>query len=199
MITECPHCDSKVDCEEKGFVSIDSEYAGLPTKAVLLKCKVCHNPLFGYTEMVQISQNDFEWDHVRRLWPVPEDDIDGEIPSIARVSLVEAKLCFRAKAYSACAVMCGRAIEGVCKHYHPTTKTLSNGLRKLKEEGTIDQRLFEWGEALREHRNLGAHASVEKVAKDDARDLLDFCVAICEYVFVLNAKFQRFQDRKIPK
>jgi hypothetical protein len=56
-------------------------------------------------------------------------------------------------------------------------------------------RLFEWGNALRKHRNLGAHATTERVSRDDARDLLDFSIAICEYVFVLNEKFQRFVER----
>ena len=166
---------------------------------MLLECKICHNPLFGWTEVVQFSQDEWEWDNVTRLWPVPDGDIDGEIPSIARISLIEAKTCFNAKAYSACAVMCGRTLEGVCKHYHPKIRTLATGLKKLKEEGTIEKRLFEWGEALRKHRNLGAHATIERVTKDDARDLLDFCIAICEYVFVLNKKFQRFQDRQNSK
>jgi len=43
---------------------------------------------------------------------------------------------------------------------------------------------------------LGAHASDHKVAKEDARDLLDFSSAICEYVFVLNEKFERFKKRQ---
>jgi hypothetical protein len=106
------------------------------------------------------------------------------------------KICYKARAYSACAVMCGRSIEGVCKHHDPKTKTLANGLKKLREDGTIDDRIFGWGEALRENRNLGAHATTEKATKDDARDLLDFSVAICEYVFVLNKKFERFQKRR---
>ncbi|WP_353055935.1 DUF4145 domain-containing protein [Alcaligenes faecalis] len=105
-------------------------------------------------------------------------------------------MCFKARAYSACAVMCGRAIEGVCKNHDAKTRTLAAGLKKLKEDGVIDSRLFSWGEALRENRNLGAHATTEKVSKDDAQDLLDFSIAICDYVFVLNEKWERFQNRK---
>src|SRR5690606_16424667 len=126
----------------------------------------------------------------------PETEVDWEIPEIARNSLIEAKICFKAKAYSACAVMCGRAIEGVCKNHDPKTKTLAAGLKKLRDDRVIDSRLYEWGEALRENRNLGAHATTEKVSKDDAKDLLDFSAAICEYVFVLNAKWERFQTRR---
>jgi len=81
-------------------------------------------------------------------------------------------------------------------HHDPATKSLALGLKKLKQDGVIDDRIFGWGEALRENRNLGAHATTEKVSKDDARDLLDFSAAICEYVFILNEKFTRFQARR---
>lgn len=131
-----------------------------------------------------------------RLWPAPETAIDWDIPEIARNSLIEAKICFKAKAYSACAVMCGRSIEGVCKHHAQEIGTLASGLKKLRQDGVIDDRIYGWGEALRENRNFSAHATTEKVTKDDARDLLDFSIAICEYVFVLNKKFERFQNRR---
>lgn len=197
MITECPYCDSKVDCEEKGHVDVDLEHTGgAPTKVVLLECKVCENALLGMPEVVQTGHDKWEWDAASRLWPAPETEVDWEIPEIARNSLIEAKICFKAKAYSACAVMCGRAIEGVCKNHDPKTKTLAAGLKKLRDDRVIDSRLYEWGEALRENRNLGAHATTEKVSKDDAKDLLDFSAAICEYVFVLNAKWERFQTRR---
>lgn len=196
MITECPHCESRVDCEEKGAVDIDIEHTGTPTKVVLLECKVCKNALLGLAEIVQTGEDEWEWDSASRLWPSPDTAVAWEIPEIARLSLIEAKVCFKAKAYSACAVMCGRAIEGVCKHHDATTKTLAAGLKKLRDTGVIDARLYEWGEALRENRNLGAHATTDKVSKEDAKDLLDFSAAICEYVFVLTEKWERFQKRR---
>lgn len=196
MIVECPYCESKVDCEEKGSVAIDGEYVPVPTKAVLLECKICHSPLFGWTELIQTGEDSWEWDQVERQWPPQDKDIDWDIPEIARISLIEAKVCFKAKAFNACAVMCGRTIEGLCKHHDPKTRNLAGGLKKLRDDGVIDTRLYNWGEALRSHRNLGAHATTEKVSREDARDLLDFSIAICEYVFVLNEKFNRFQARQ---
>lgn len=196
MIIECPHCESKVNGEEKGSVEFDIEYAGVPSKTVLIECSICHSPLLGFTELIQIGADDWDWGEVTRQWPAPENAVDREIPEIARLSLIEAKLCFRVKAYSACAVMCGRTIEGVCKHHNPKATNLSTGLKQLRDDGTIENRLYEWGEALRKHRNLGAHATIERVSKDDAKDLLDFSIAICEYIFILNKKFQRFKERQ---
>lgn len=196
MIVECPRCESKVDAEEKGSVDFDFEIHGMPGKAVLLECPVCHDPLFGFTELIGRGLAGSIWEEIDRKWPVPDNEIDYSIPEIAKISLVEAKLCFRARAFNACAVMCGRTIEGVCKHHNSAIKTLAIGLKKLKDDGVIDSRIYEWGEALRKHRNLGAHATTERVTKEDAKDLLDFSIAICDYVFVLNEKFQRFQERQ---
>lgn len=151
-----------------------SSARGVPTKGVLLECKVCKNPLLGVSEITQVGPDEWEWDSASRLWPAPETEVGWEIPELARNSLIEAKICFKAKAYSACAVICGRAVEGLCKHHDGKIETLAAGLKKLKDDGVIDNRLFNWGEALRENRNLGAHATTEKVSKDDARDLLDF-------------------------
>jgi len=199
MIIECPHCDSRVECQVRGEVQEDVEYGGPPSKVVLLECKVCHSPLLGITEMLQVGENEYEWDTPGRLWPEPETNLDWGIPEIARNSLIEAKVCFKAKAYSACAVMCGRAIEGVCQHHYPKNRTLQTGLQKLKKDGVIDDRIYNWGDALRLSRNLGAHATTEKVTREDAHDLLDFALAICEYVFVLNEKFDRYQKRKLKQ
>ncbi len=196
MITECPHCESRVDCEDRGSVELDLEHTGMPTQIVLLECKVCKNALLGISEIVQTGEDKWDFVSADRLWPSPDTGVDWEIPESARNSLIEAKVCFKAKAYSACAVMCGRAIEGVCVHHEPKVRSLATGLKKLKDTGVIDNRIYEWGEALRENRNLGAHATTERVSKEVAKDLLDFSVAICEYVFVLNKKFERFQKRR---
>ena len=196
MIIECPHCESKVDCEERGEVDMTTDDYPFPNKAVLVQCRVCHNPLLGITELVQVGDDKWEWSDLTRWWPQQDTGIDRKIPDIARGSLLEAKVCFKAKAFSACAVMCGRTLEGVCKHHDPKMRTLAGGLKTLKDTGVIDERIYGWGEALRIHRNLGAHATTERVERDDARDLLDFCIAICEYIFVLNEKFDRFQERQ---
>lgn len=195
MLIECPNCESKVDGIEKGEVADNDPEYPFPCKRVLVQCPVCRSALFGITEQIQVGYDKWEWDTLHRLWPPQETSVDRVIPEIARVSLVEAKLCFKAKAYSACAVMCGRTIEGLCMHHKTKGKNLGLALKELKEKDIIDSRLFEWGEELRRHRNIGAHATAEKISKEDARDLLDFSAAICEYVFVLNEKFNRFKER----
>ena len=201
MLIECPHCQSRVNGTIKGESKVHDD-GGYGIKEVLVECPACEASLLGSCERYpsDYDGNDgsyiYSWSALKRLWPEGEDGPGWEIPEIASISLDEAKRCFRGQCYSAAAVMCGRAIEGVCKHHRTSTKNLADGLKHLKTEGIIDARLYEWGEALRKHRNLGAHASTERVTKEDAQDLVDFAFAICEYVFVLNAKFEKFKQRQ---
>ncbi|PCJ51079.1 MAG: hypothetical protein COA74_01040 [Gammaproteobacteria bacterium] len=195
MIIECPHCESKVDGEVRGEVHGNDPDDPFACKAVLVECPICKSALLGSTESVQTGHDTWEWGNLYRLWPPQDTDIDQGIPKIVSNSLLEARICFKAKAYSACAVMCGRTIEGVCKYHKTKGKSLATGLKDLKSRNIIDTRLFEWGEALRKHRNIGAYATNEIISKADARDLLDFSSTICEYVFVLNEKFNRFIER----
>ncbi len=197
MIIECPHCESRVDGLVKGeHQSYDPNEDPFPFKVVLLECPVCKNALLGGTELFQVGTNRYEWSDLNRLWPQHESDVDWDIPEIARNSLTEARVCYKAKAYAASVVMSGRTLEGVCKHYLGKSKNLAGDLKRLKEMGIIDDRLAQWSEELRKHRNIGAHATDEKVSKEDSKDLLDFVNAICDYVFVLTERFNKFMERK---
>ncbi|MBL7185494.1 MAG: DUF4145 domain-containing protein [Phycisphaerae bacterium] len=196
MIIECPYCEAKVDGEVKGEHEYCHPEEGPPFKAVLLKCPVCSNALLGGSDWEQTGPDIAEWSELTRLWPQQESHIAWEIPAIARNSLIEARMCYKAKVYNSCVVMAGRTLEGVCQHHSTKDWRLAGGLKELKEGGIIDDRLYEWGEELRKHRNIGAHASEDVITKEDAKDLLDFAQAICDYVFVLNAKFNRFMERK---
>ena len=96
-------------------------------------------------------------------------------------------------------VMTGRALEAMCRHFQTKSRTLAHGLKELLDREIIDKRLFQWSEELRVHRNLAAHATDEQLSHDDAEDLYNFATAICDYVFVLNEKFDLFMKRKEDK
>lgn len=192
LVVDCPYCESKVDCEVVGEnESFDPREDPAPFRASLVKCPGCSNSLVAGQERYQD-----EWTKSWRLWPTPRRVLSWDIPSIVKVSLEEADRCYNASAYTACAVMCGRSLEGVCVDHRTKSKTLANGLKELREKHVIDERLYTWGDELRKVRNLGAHASEERVSKQDASDVLDFLHAICEYVYVLNKKFDNFMARR---
>lgn len=196
MIVECSYCEAKVN--GKVLAQHDdpqgSEDLQPSFRTTFLTCPVCDNALLA--GQMEIGA---EWDTAARLWPSPEPYVSRLIPEVVRASLEEADRCSKAKAYAACAVMCGRSLEGIAHHYSITKPNLFESLKELETLGVINGRLLLWAEELRKSRNIGAHATGEKVSKQDASDLLDFTSAICEYVFVLNAKFDVFMKRRTSK
>ena len=200
-LIECSECESKVSA----VVLTKREYKPTddydPFIVYFLECPVCHRTMVGESHLVQTGIDEWEYTQPSRLWPTPSKDLDWSIPTSVRLSIEEARKCFRARAYLACAVMCGRSIEAVCKEQGAKQWQLSPGLKELKDSGTIDGRLFEWGEALRKLRNVAAHATDEHVSREDASDSVDFATAICEYVYVLTQKYEEFKKRrtKVPK
>jgi hypothetical protein len=199
MIVECPYCEAKVDGKVIAeHVSFDDEEF-VSYKVVLLECPVCKKPILGSQELVQVGPDKDEWVTGNRLWPQPKNSSSWLIPNIVRESLEEARKCYIAKAYDACAVMCGRALEGLCRFHKTKSKNIGGGIKELLERKIIDDRLFLWGEALKNQRNLGAHATEETISRDDARDLFDFANAICDYVFVLSDKYDKFIKRNEEK
>jgi len=189
VIVECNVCEAKVD----GRVIADHKSTDQDLQAefyvALLECPQCETTLLGGGYV--------DWDDSpSRLWPSPEKYFSHDIPEIIRNSLEEARVCFKAGAYSACAVMAGRALEGVCRHFGTRGSRLGPGIRELHEKGVIDTRLATWAQELQRARNLSAHASGERVSKEDARDLLEFVEAIGHYVFVLTKKFKTYMARR---
>lgn len=200
VIIDCPFCKSRVDAKAHGSLKHDEEdFLSFPYTVELCACPSCGAILVGQRELIGIENGRDIWGEPRRLWPEPKRVISLSVPPIVKVSLEEADRCFAAAAYSACAVMAGRALEGVCVHFKSQKTTLSAGLKALKDQEIIDARLYKWGEELRQVRNLGAHATTEKVSMEDARDVLHFVHATCDYVFVLSRRFDAFMKRKEKK
>jgi uncharacterized protein DUF4145 len=195
LIIECPTCEAKVSARVIA-IKDGSEDRGAPTQILFMECLSCKGVLLGHTEMVQVSEDGWDYCRPDRLWPKPKNSISWKLPDLVRESLEEASLCFNARAYSATVVMCGRALESICKDHSVKDWKLSTGLKELKSKGIIDGRLFEWGEELRKSRNLSAHASDVKMTSEDSRDILDFTIAIGEYVYVLADKYASFKERQ---
>jgi Domain of unknown function (DUF4145) len=198
MIVECSYCEAKVDARViANHTDPPDDVMGTQFRVSLLTCPNCGNALLAGENEDPFTDSDIlEWTIPNRIWPAPDRHFSWHIPLIVRSSLEEANKCFKATAYSACAVMCGRSLEGICRHYKTRSGYLGGGLKELLEKEIIDKRLFAWSEALQKSRNLGAHASEEVVSKEDAGDLLDFANVIAEYVFVLTEKFRAYLERQ---
>jgi HEPN domain-containing protein len=180
-----------VKSEAKAWVGNGEEEAFF-----LVECPSCHSPLFGSSVVIQDEFNNWSWDTAERLWPAPSiAEVSPAIPDAARRDIKDAQKCLSHGIYSAAAVLCGRALERLIKE-KAGANMIAKGLAELKAKGIIDERLFSWAEALRKERNIGAHASDEDTTKENAQDIIDFTIAIFDYVYTLSEKYERYVARK---
>ena len=198
QIIDCQTCESRVQANVLAKSAYYNDFTEIQKFTFFLKCPACESSIVGQASSRQIALDDWVMDSLVRVWPAPKKATSWKIPESIRLSIEEATRCFDAHAYNACVVMCGRALEILCKDHGIKTQ-LAAGLKELKQKQTIDGRLYEWGEALREARNIGAHAAESETNREDAGDVLDFTYAICEYVYVLADKYDKFMKRKIKK
>lgn len=151
MIIECSFCEAKVAgkvlFEHIKLIDPDGPFL---CKISLLECPSCENTLLGSQYNKGNTPIDkAEWNPATREWPKPKKYFDWQLPTIVRESLVEADKCYKAKAYIACAVMCGRALEGLCKEHKTKSKTLAGGLKELLNRNIIDEKIYKWSDMLR--------------------------------------------------
>lgn len=194
----CPYCEVLVQAQEKCSAIYDGGDYECSESYMVADCPICFNVLIGRKSVVfDDFEQTFVWKSVAdRLWPEPLlNELPKEIPLKAKNDLIDAKKCFAYEVYSASAVLCGRALERLIVE-KTTKKSIFNGLKDLKEANIIDQRLYDWGEALRCERNIGAHASEVDITKENARDVMNFTIAIFDYVYRLANKYDSYMARK---
>ena len=203
---DCSNCESRIGAEVLASCNLSDKDSGVELIVYLLKCPVCALPICAVSEVELVASEERdgnivgEWEEglLERVWPYPKKDFFG-LPTLVKQSLEEAEKCFDAKANLACSVMCRRTLETLCVDLGLLKRSLPENLQELKTKGIIDGRLAEWGEALRWMGNIGAHASKGHINKQDARDILDFTVAICDYVYILTDKYEKFKVRQQKK
>jgi hypothetical protein len=131
-----------------------------------------------------------------RLYPPTLKGLNFQIPQSIRDSFREAQGCFQASLFTATVVMCRRVIEEVIRQQGIKSKGLYVGLRDLRDKDLIDARLFEWADLLRLIGNEAAHGVGEKIAPQDAEDVLHFTEALADYIYVLKSRFEELQNRR---
>jgi uncharacterized C2H2 Zn-finger protein len=193
MLVECPSCEAIVDGEVIASYVNHENQADMDGLYSFLKCPRCANPFL----MLQIDDSGFEtWDEPRRLYPPLEMGVSLAIPNSLRLAYDEAHSCFKAKAYTATAIMCRKTLEGIADESKITARNLATALKEMKEKGIIENRLYEWADTLRISGNEAAHGVNSRLSRQDAKDILEFTHAILEYVFTFQEKFEQFKNRQ---
>ena len=90
-------------------------------------------------------------------------------------------------------------LEAACALNGIRERTLQHSLAKMKDQGHIDGRLWEWAETLRAVRNSAAHYDTNVISKQDAEDSIAFSEALLDYLHVLTARFEALKKRRAKK
>jgi hypothetical protein len=209
MRIECKHCNTLVILEKKGSYSTGNENTGRdyywkPGSELdhnLYECPNCSLPVLISIQGLSFGGGDPEdpnqWptkDPVV-LYPSPSFHINPAIPDILQAALSEAIKTHQAGVHTA-AIMCRRTLDGFCAENGATKKNLAANLKELRGNGTITDQLYEWADALRLSGNEAAHDVQVTFSAEDARDLLDFTVAILDFTYSFRVKFEAFRMRR---
>lgn len=194
MLMHCDDCAAVVNAVHVGAFS-----RGVPVteeQFVLAYCPRCQSPFLGQQVAFGIDDYDnTEWTEATQIFPSAEK-VSELYPRGIKAAFVEALACFHGKAYTATAIMCRKAMEGLAHSHGVKERNLVDSLRKLAEQNVIEGRLLEWADALRFSGNEAAHDVGVTIAAEDARDLLGFTRALLDYVYTFRERFQAFLKRR---
>lgn len=148
-------------------------------KYELLLCLACKEvTLWKYFEADYVDPESIT---IEALYPSAQSKLSGLPYRIQNTYEISLKVrTIDANAY---AVLLGRILEMICEDRKATGKTLYNQLQDLVVKGEIPVKLVEVAQNLRVLRNVGAHASLGELTKDEIPILDDLCRAILEYVY----------------
>ena len=160
----------------------------------LVQCPECQKPILTQRSRI-FELGAFDFGNAVRLFPSSEFHINSEIPETLRNSLKECIICYDSGAYTATAIMSRRTIEGFCELKGVKEKALDKSLARLKDEEIINKEMFEWANALRLTGNKAAHDVNSTFSAIDAKDILDFTIAILDFTYSFKDKFNKFSQR----
>lgn len=196
MIIECATCAAFVEAEIFGAFEYLRREEKPSGRYVLLRCGKCGNAIFiKQNNIGNMCEGDI-WDSPILLYPCRDFQTNPDAPKLIRNSYEEAGRCFRANAYPATAIICRKILEGICEEHKMSGRNLANSLEKMKNNNIIDERLFEWADALRLAGNEAAHDVKVMISYEDAKDILDFTTAIIDYIYSFRNKFMNFKMRR---
>lgn len=195
MIIECAICQVSLEAHRAGGY-VRRLPAGGEDQLSLYQCGRCNGPILVQQANVGNLAIGDVWGDPLILHPPPDFRVNPKAPADIQAAFSEAFTCYRSRAYTASAIMCRKTLEGICLAHNAEERNLALSLRKLRDEGLIDQQLFDWSDALRLAGNEAAHGVANSIEAPDARDILEFTNAILDYLFSYRDRFNQFRQRR---
>jgi hypothetical protein len=162
-------------------------------------CPKCDAPFFIKEELSGVPGEFEQIEDMTVLYPAVERASFESTPEPVKRAYEQALRCYSSSSFDACALMCRRSLEALCRSQGVQSGNLDSKLKKLAEQRVIDARLAEWAHGVWILGNEAAHDTDAELSKEDAKDALDFTEALLTYVFVLNERFAAFSARRKQK
>lgn len=195
LVLECSNCSLTVSATITGsYIHENSDDWICSTQYSLCRCPECSSPILARQQR-DYNGVDAYWEPPVKLYPRSLFHINPIIPEKLKIALVECIQCYKSQSYTATVMMCRRALEGFCQIKGVKEKNLDKSIKKLNELGLINSQLYEWADALRLAGNEAAHNIELELSPVDAKDLLDFTIAILDFTYSFKDKFDKFKAR----
>ena len=200
IATYCVSCNVRVEAELCGQYSTENKYDNLYVeKFMLLKCNNCQQPILTKSELVY-EIDGFDWGTPLRIFPVSQFHINEALPEKLKNALTESINCYEASLFTPTVIMCRRTMDGLCRLMGIKKGVfLGTALKQLKKEEKINDQLYEWASLLKNMGNDAAHDFDVTFTKQDAKDILDFTIAILDFTYSFKQKFNDFSERQMLK
>ena len=196
MVVECFSCEVTIEGIEIAKYSVEFTDDPIDTmQYAFLKCPKCFHPILVKQKMEALGSNLYFGLPIQ-IYPNNEFHLNPYVPKKLQEALMESIKCFKTGAFTATAIMCRRAIEGFCTLKGINERNLASSIKKLQEDGVINDQLFEWANELRISGNKAAHEIDTTFSSIDARDILDFTIAIFDFSYSFKEKFNAFKERR---
>lgn len=198
MLIECDICNALVESQLISSYIQEMEYDWVDNmKFSFCKCSQCNSPILIKQEYdLSNPLEEINWGLPKKIYPNNLFHINPVIPEKLQISLTESVKCFKSGAYTATAMMARKTLENFCTLKNIKEKNLALSIKKLKENGTINDQLFDWADELRLAGNKAAHDINHNIEERDAKDILDFTIAILDFTYSFKDKFDKFKRRK---
>jgi Domain of unknown function (DUF4145) len=200
----CGHCGthSVSECMASAYFveTIEDDegatFGGPEYRYRLVKCTACGDVTLLLAMKLGWNHDQEVYEEDSSVYPAQPRSLSSVVPKTLQDCFQEARSCYQARAYTASAIMCRRALELLAIERGITERTLARSLDALKGQGDIDQRLYDWCDALRLAGNKAAHDVGPSVSQVDAKDMSDLAEAIIDYVYVFQARYEQFKERR---
>ncbi len=121
----------------------------------------------------------------------PDERLHESVPKEVAEDFKEAIRCHWIKAYRACVVMCGRALETSVKALNAQGRDLRDKIDNLATRGVITAPLKDFAHAIRATRNTGAHSDdLHDIVEKDSSDMMEFMREYLQHVYIMPAKLK---------